>query len=229
MSNSESIEFPYPLNIVHGKDAEREWERLARQGKLEGFSPVILGDQEQVERIKENMDFVESTVEEILARAEKILAEEWFASKGAEFAADEIEESEEEYDNVQGTERLTVPFEVLSQKPHKEVFIAGIPTTKSWEIPAYLKAGGWNDCPAAEEQVAVCRYWQQKFGAEIACLSGDILECIAANPPQDRKLADELARQQFLFCSDVVFQGVGSVATLGKTLLGNKFWYFWWD
>lgn len=115
MSNSESMEFPYPLNIVHGQDAEREWERLARQGKLEGFSPVILGDQEQVERIKENMEFVESSVEEILARAQKISAEDWFAKKAAEFAADEIEESEEENDNVQTPDRLTVPSSSASK------------------------------------------------------------------------------------------------------------------
>src|SRR4051812_34851399 len=136
--NADSIEFPYPLNIVHGKDAEREWARLARQGKLEGFSPVILGAQKEVERIKGNMEYNEDSVEEILARAEKISAEEWFAAKSAEFAGDEIEESDEEYD-APAPERLTVPFEVLTQQPHEEVFIAGIPTTMNWEIPAYLK------------------------------------------------------------------------------------------
>jgi hypothetical protein len=41
--------------------------------------------------------------------------------------------------------------------------------------------------------------------------------------------ADLLAREQYLYCSDIVWQGVGSVSNLSKTLLNSNYWYFWWD
>jgi hypothetical protein len=100
---------------------------------------------------------------------------------------------------------------------------------KDFQLAVASEDTNWNECPPADVQTAICKYWHQKYGAEIACVSGDILECIVANPPQDRLAADELAREQYLFCTDIVDQGVGSLPTLGKTLLGCKYWYFWWD
>lgn len=226
------IKFPYPLVVVRGEEAEAEWQRLARVGKMEGFSPVILGSEEEVERVGENMQFVEGSVEDILARAEKISAESWFSAKQAEFAGDEGEPEENEGDGgeePQGSDRLTVPFDILSQQPHNKIYIARVPTVRSWEIPAYLKAGNWNECPPAEEQTAIFCYWHEQYGAEIACLSGDIVECIVVRPPLEKSAADKLAREQYLFCADIVWQGVGSMANLSKILIDSKYWYFWWD
>jgi hypothetical protein len=42
--------------------------------------------------------------------------------------------------------------DVLSQKVHQWVWVAKVPTGKPYEVPAYLKLGGWNDCPISEEQ-----------------------------------------------------------------------------
>ena len=50
-----------------------------------------------------------------------------------------------------------------------------------------------------------------------------------ARPPQTKEEALELARQQYLFCNDIVDQGVGDVESLAKTLLYSPVWYFWWD
>jgi hypothetical protein len=222
-------EFPYPLITVNGAQAEAELQRLMRSGKHEGFSPVILGDAEELARIAENMQFNETSLEEILARAEGISAEGWFRMKEAEFGDDEPLEDEETEIEPTAPTRLTVPFHVLTGKPHDQIFVARIPTVHSWQIPAYLKAGGWNECPESEVQVAISRNWQLKYGAELACLSGDVAEYLVANPPRDKPSADQLALEQYLYCADIVWQGVGSVPNLSKTLLDNRYWYFWWD
>ena len=73
------------------------------------------------------------------------------------------------------------------------------------------------------------RYWHGKYGAELACVSGDIAEYLVANPPRDKASADLLAREQYLYCADIVWQGVGTVSNLGKVLAGSPYWYFWWD
>lgn len=39
----------------------------------------------------------------------------------------------------------------------------------------------------------------------------------------------ELAREQFAFCEDIVYQGVGSIPALAKGLEQSTVWYFWWD
>jgi len=39
----------------------------------------------------------------------------------------------------------------------------------------------------------------------------------------------ELAKEQYIFCNDIVDQGVGTVSALAATLLDSNYWYFWWD
>lgn len=232
-------EFPYPLIYVHGKDAEAELRRLMRTGKEEGFSSIIIGHSE-VSRVRETMkgpcalarnrelpQLYESSVEDILRAAESIHPEHWFREREEE--SDMEAEDEDEFGEPSYREGLSVPFEVVSRKPHEEVLIARIPTPYSWEIPAYLKAGGWNDCPEAAVQVAVSKYWHGLYAAELACMSGDVAEYLVAKPPTDRASADALAREQYLYCGDIVWQGVGTVPNLSKTLLGSRYWYFWWD
>ena len=221
-------DFPYPLTAVHGAKAEAELKRLMIAGKHEGFSPVILGDADELARVAENMSFNKTSTEEILAAAEKISAHDWFRAKAAEFQDDEPDD-ENIGTEPTGSERLTVPFHVLTGKPHAEIFIARIPTVHSRQIPAYLNAGGWNECSEAEAQVAISRHWHQTYGAELACLSGDIAEYLVSHPPSDKSSADLLAREQYLYCADIVWQGVGTISNLSKTLLNCPYWYFWWD
>ncbi|WP_197277545.1 DUF4253 domain-containing protein [Bacillus sp. FJAT-27245] len=44
-----------------------------------------------------------------------------------------------------------------------------------------------------------------------------------------KKESVELAWEQFGFCSDIVWQGVGTVNALAGTLINSSTWYFWWD
>ncbi len=224
-----SPDFPYPLTTVHGANAETELKRLMIAGKQEGFSPVILGDADELARVAETMSFTETSTEEILAAAEKISPQDWFRAKAAEFQDDEEPEDEDTDTEPTASDRLTVPFHVLTGKPHNQIFIARIPTIHSWKIPAYLKAGGWNDCPEAQAQVAISSHWHRTYGAELACLSGDIAEYLVSRPLSEKPSADLLAREQYLYCGDIVWQGVGTIRNLSKTLLNSSYWYFWWD
>ena len=40
--------------------------------------------------------------------------------------------------------------------------------------------------------------------------------------------APNLAREQFAYAPDIVWQGVNDVQTLA-TIYGSNSWYFWWD
>ena len=60
-------------------------------------------------------------------------------------------------------------------------------------------------------------------------MSGDVIECTVKTPPSSKQAALALAREQFVYCSDIVHQGVRSIEALAATLLNSKTWYFWWD
>jgi hypothetical protein len=98
-----------------------------------------------------------------------------------------------------------------------------------YEAPAYLGFGGWNDCPAPEIQVAALRDWFERFGAVPAAMSGDVMECVVARPPQTEVASLQLAAEQWLFCGDIVSQGTMSVRRLALELWRQPKWFFWWD
>jgi len=80
-----------------------------------------------------------------------------------------------------------------------------------------------------EEQVAVLRYWNGTYGAELVGASNDVLELRVARRPSSKEEALRLAQEQFWFCYDIVDQGVGTIENLAATLFVSDIWYFWWD
>jgi Domain of unknown function (DUF4253) len=50
-----------------------------------------------------------------------------------------------------------------------------------------------------------------------------------ARPPQSRAEALELAREHYVYCSDSIGQGVGTLCGWAALLLGHAWWSFWWD
>jgi len=111
-------------------------------------------------------------------------------------------------------------------RPKKSVFIAKVPTVNNWEVPAYLGLGGWNECPSAEFLTAVSKYWHNAYGAEIGAVTGDTIEYLVAKPPTDKETAEKLAREQFIFCPDIVLQGTQTLLNLAGSLMNGKVWYF---
>jgi hypothetical protein len=131
--------------------------------------------------------------------------------------------------NVRSNRRVSECCGYFKREDSLEGLVRKIPTGNRFEVPAYLKLGGWNECPASEEHVAVWRFWQAKYGAEILCVTADLIESTVANPPAEKDECYTLAREQFSYCNDIVTQGVGTIDALAATLYKGKSWYFWWD
>ncbi|HEX3652286.1 MAG TPA: DUF4253 domain-containing protein [Rhizomicrobium sp.] len=124
---------------------------------------------------------------------------------------------------------LTVLTDLLKGTPLPKVRIALIPTTDWTTIPAYLHWGGWNDCPPPEYHVAAFRTWRDRYGAELVGLSSDTLNLRVQRRPSTREEALSLAREQYVYCSDIVEQGTRDYSTLAATLMDSDWWFFWWD
>lgn len=114
-------------------------------------------------------------------------------------------------------------------KPLPRVHIALIPTSDPTEIPAYLRYGGWNDCPPAEYHVAFLRDQRDRYGMELVAAGFDTLEFEAARAPQTREEAIGLAREIYLYCSDTIDQGFETVSALAHSLMISRWRFIWWD
>jgi hypothetical protein len=125
--------------------------------------------------------------------------------------------------------QLSVAIDPRSGSPLPRVYIVTVPTDDWTTIPAYLRWGNWNDCPAPEYHVAALRSWRDRFGAELIGLGHDVMNIRVRRRPTNRAEALDLAREQYSYCSDIVDQGVGTLNALAASLMENDWWYFWWD
>lgn len=225
---------PYPIVTVHGRDATATWERLRGEGK---GTPVVVGDDEQAIRVFEAFDYDQRTPQEIVAAA---LSVRFPDARKEDFGAEYGEEADDILESVSGdwpeseiepftTADLTVSRDILTGEFYDRVHIVLLPTQDATEAPAYLRFGGWNECPSPEVHVAALRSWRDRYGAVIAACSGDIMELQVERPPTTRADAMALATEQFLFCTDIVLQGTETIPALAQGLVGNRWWYFWWD
>jgi Domain of unknown function (DUF4253) len=128
-----------------------------------------------------------------------------------------------------GAPQLTVATETLSGSPLSRVQLVVLPTNDWTAIPAYLQWGNWNACPPPEYHVAALRSWRDRFGAELIGLSHDVMNIRVTRRPETRDAALDLAREQYVYCSDIVDQGVETLSALAAVLMESDWWYFWWD
>jgi hypothetical protein len=243
---------------VHGTDAIPTWKRLRELVPETSCWPVLLGPDKELGYLKENLeDSRGQTPAMILRKARRVnvpsLFDQWqqIAVENAQAGLKEYRgdaESEAHFQAMldapplfQGMPRgpwptgnravseFSIPYDVLTKEPHRRVHIALVPTLNGWEAPAFLMLGSWNACPHPHHHVAIMKDWHKRYGAEVVGITHDIVEMFVARPPRNREQALALAREQYLYCDDIVRQGVGTLEVLAATLRGGKSWYFWWD
>jgi hypothetical protein len=179
--------------------------------------------------LAENREFSKTSTEENLRLAAEVNVEEWLKKQVA--ADPECFQAEvgDWPTEIPDAGSVSAHLEVVSRKPKKVACLAKIPTSRNWEAPAYIGMGGWNACPDSAVLTAFAKCWHERYGAEVVSITHDVMEFVVTKPPTTKEAALELAREQYVFCSDIVDQGVGDVATLAATLLNSNYWYFWWD
>ena len=238
--------FPFEIVTVPGGGALAEWEKLKRRGS--GW-PVIVGDDEALGRVLEGYSIDDTSVfpmppdapyqmpaprsvDEVLAIADEIdVPAELQRQFDDEYGEDPFELPEGEWPapGEVGQMELTVNRDILTGKPFARTHIVIVPTDDPTQVPAYLRWGNWNACPAPEIHVAVHRRWRDQYGAQIVGISGDVINMRVTRRPATREEAMALAHEQFLYCSDIVLQGTETLEPLAAGLMESDWWYFWWD
>lgn len=213
---------------VHGSAAVPTWRRIRAVTDETGYYPVLLGDGDDV-------GFTREIAEEappppsIVRVASSLDVESWLDRRlrdglwplpSGEWPTEPTGDGDEIY---------TIPTDVLHGTPLEHVAIGLVPTTRPWEVPAWLGYGDWNACPAAEEHVAIMKRWHERYGAEVVGMAAATVEMRVTHPPTSRTSALALAREQYAYCEDIVLQGTGDLEHLAHDIQNQGSWYFWWD
>ena len=215
-----------------GADAITLWTRLWDLVGETGYWPVVLGEDESVEMHLENLadfeDDAEHSTASLIQAGVQLDAEAWLRARQGELG-DDIRLEGPWPERVRPHNSFSIPCDILTRKPFPSVTLALVPTRTCWEVPAILRYGGWNACPAPEEHVALMKRWHERYGAEVVGMSHDVVEMQVARPPTDPAGALALAWEQYFYCDDIVSQGTETVQNLAAGLLNGRVWYFWWD
>lgn len=244
--------FPYEIVETRGEDALATWEALKTAGR---GAPVVLGE-EELDNLLVPFDprarARQTPIAEILAAADAIdfpndlrrLRHEEHAEAAAYFktigacglVSEEADAPLGDWPAVpwhetapSDADELSVVHDIMTRQPKPTAHIALIPTDDPTAIPAYMHWGNWNECPSAAYHVAALRLWRDRYGAELIGLAADVMNLRVSRRPATREEALELARAQYVYCNDIIDQGVGSLRALAAGLMASYWWFFWWD
>ena len=221
---------PYPHVTVPGSQALATWERLRREGK--GW-PVVVGGDDALAMLAELYEgAADAGSAAVLAAADAVqLPRDLQKHFDDEYGDDSVPPPLGEWPAPGAGEKmaLTIATDILTGKPLDRVHILLVPAADGSEVPAYLHWGAWNACPGPELHVALLRRWQARYGVELVGLSGDTMNLRVAKRPATRDEALDLAREHYLYCSDIVDQGTEALAPLAASLMDSDWWFFWWD
>ena len=233
----------YELAVPPHEMLER-WKALRDFAPATGHWPVLGWGTRWLDNVPEYRARVESgSTAEILAESERGDLARWRQERIDEDLAllreDAVEYGLEEpndpFADVQGDwPKGIAPYTSFKtarsnevREPISPLPIALIPTTVSWQAPAYLRFDAGFISPAIH--TAMARRWHEQSDAEIIGAFPDMLEMLVSRPPLTREDAVDLAREQYIYCNDIVSQGTGTLQALAAGLLGGTAWFFWWD
>lgn len=110
--------------------------------------------------------------------------------------------------------------------PHAEVVL--VPTTVPWQVFAYQRFGGWNDCPWPDEQLSMLREWHTRYGAEVVSMGFDWYELFVPRPPRTRRDAERLGKEIRYFAEEYPFERPVNDDWVEAARTAH-YWTFWWD
>lgn len=201
-------------------------------GIKNGYTPILLSCDDSLAEILEIKRESSGNVDEYRNKLLSIASD-----NGMEFLRNRFEELIEDIKkyfgntvNIYGDFDGTIEPQVfIENSSSADLILAKIPTLNSWEVFAWIPFGGWNECPDADDMMAVCKYWYQLYKAVPAIISGDTLQMYCFDPVKNKSDALKLAEEQYGFCNDIIDQGMEEIKPLASLLTNSTVWSFWWD
>lgn len=209
------------------------YNEMVEEGKKLGYTPVIVPSDEYFELFVDEDYSVEELCKEDILNGKELLDKFLKMSFGEEdesLISSKIEELKGEFNDTPDDMSGHVSLYDYSTGACGEVSILKVPTTKPWEVVAYIPFGGFNDCPLPKDMMAICKYWYEEYGAIPMIISHDVLEFRLPAPVPEEKSMD-VAIEHFAFSPDRVHQCTSTYTLdeVAASIAVSNAWYFWWD
>ena len=249
MSNIENFKELYNFEFeeikdtdMYYRDIEKKYLASYKEGKEKGFTPVFLVlyntllEKFEIDMEDEDTDNIMDIVKSNLEKAKSINPIE-FLEKFQGQNTDDLKENIDEYFSeidykFDDSEKYNLELSTLFDYDGNfkdDVILVKVPTENPYEVLGYFGMGGYNECPFPAEQVAVAKYWYEKYGAVPAVITYDTIVFYVERPVQTLEETKKLAMEHYAFCYDIVDQCYGTLEKLADALYKNIQWYFWWD
>jgi hypothetical protein len=234
-------ELPFPWELVSGDEAETAYLAARERGREDGHSAVILAPgcglpvttrEKWREPTQQELQAI-PPAQELLDAYQGRMLEDHFLDPGNP-RPDIFDDIAEIEPPAVTAESMGTVRDILQNPPGSyfaAVAIVRIPTPRSWEIPVYLRYGGWNGSPDWPEMASIARRWHDQFGADVCAIGDGTLEFRVERPPLDHHAATNLLREQLLFCPDTLghISVPRDLEPLAASLRLANYWQFWWD
>lgn len=214
-----------PIELVDRGQAVQEWKRRVEHFPSTGKWPILLGPEDELERLGELEEEPEVVAD--LPNYNHFLADKMAELREFSSAEDLTVDATRLDSGKPGKNGSTIVSGV-GNRTHKKVGIAEIPCKQPWEVLKVRPFGGWNGTPTDAELTSVLLHWYEEFGAVPLGLTRDCLELYLKEPVHDPRTAADLAVEMLAICPDVD-QGPESLQNQAQWLLNSSIWFFWWD
>ncbi|MDE7478442.1 MAG: DUF4253 domain-containing protein [Lachnospiraceae bacterium] len=228
----------YPYQIFSSKASYKEvmdaYEKAVVQGQQEGFTPVIVPTDSTLDEylgiVEDDGYSLEAVLKSELESGEEVLKQRFEEYTGSEEDGFNMEEFIGEFDEDLMAVESYSAFEDYRSGEIVETILFKVPTTKPWELVAYVPFGGWNECPEVVKMMAICKYWFEKYGAIPVTITHGVMEMRIPAPVAEQDSL-QVAREHYAFTPDRVDQctRTGTLSELAACIAASKIWYFWWD
>ena len=222
------------IKVDSFEEASEKYLATYRDGKEEGYTPIFLTVDEyllktfKITMANENTDNMIDIFNKNLEKAKNINPIELF-NKFIEQNADSIKSNVNEdftknnYEindsNKNNLKFLTIFNNEGNLKDN--VILVKVPTTKPYEVLAYFGMGS--------EDIAIVKYWYEKYGAIPASITYDEIEFYVERPPQTLEETKKLAIEHYAFCYGLLWGCYDTLEEAASTIYKNVHWYFWWS
>ena len=222
------------IKVDSFEEASEKYLATYKEGKEKGYIPVFLTVDEyllktfEISMKDENTDNMIDIFNKNLEKAKNINPIELF-NKFIEQNADSIKSNVNEdftknnYEindsNKNNLKFLTIFNNEGNLKDN--VILVKVPTTKPYEVLAYFGM--------ESEDIAIVKYWYEKYGAIPASITYDEIEFYVERPPQTLEETKKLAVEHYAFCYGLLWGCYDTLEEAASTIYKNVHWYFWWS
>jgi hypothetical protein len=223
--------FPYPTTrcTVYSVYDEVYWLSLKHNPFNEqNASIVVFGTEKSFDGVLSGFLRPRRSAQEIQSAAVELDVLHWLEDEAAE-EPEYYEFARGEWPRDMQRQGPCMRKELLADNQNQEVIIGVLPVWDRWKIPCLLNYGNWNACPPPEVHAALWKRWSEMYGAEPSWIGHGELEFSVRKPVSGKDEALALAREQSLYCPDLVHQTYGTLDDLAASLMGAQDWGFWWD